>query len=151
MRMPGWYDIIDFGSLTANEDENGIKSSYQILQGIITEQVRDHSISSKRIILGGFSQGAVVSLFTGLTSEMSLGDANRKTPIFMGHGKVDPLVQHSWGSMSRDILLKQKCDVEWHEYDGLAHSADPEEINDLEKWIVNCLKKSPADSSKSEL
>ncbi|KAK6537765.1 hypothetical protein TWF694_010674 [Orbilia ellipsospora] len=171
LRMPGWYDIIDFGSLTANEDENGIKSSYQTLQGIITEQVRDHNISSRRIILGGFSQGAVMSLFTGLTSEMSLGgivalssylpirnklpnmitDANRKTPIFMGHGKVDPLIQHSWGSMSRDILLKQKCDVEWHEYDGLAHSADPGEIDDLEKWIVNCLKKDPVGGSKSEL
>ncbi|KAF3203913.1 hypothetical protein TWF191_002519 [Orbilia oligospora] len=155
MRMPGWYDIVDFGNLTAKEDENGLKSSARILQGIITEQ------------------GGVMSLLTGLTSEMSLGgivalssylpmrdqvslmitDANRKTPIFMGHGKEDPVVKHAWGIMSRDLLLKQKCDVTWHEYDGLGHSVDPEEINTLERWIASRLapEKGPAGSSKSEL
>ncbi|KAF3205505.1 hypothetical protein TWF106_000704 [Orbilia oligospora] len=172
MRMPGWYDIVDFGNLTAKEDENGLKSSARILQGIITEQV-ELGIPSKRIILGGFSQGGVMSLLTGLTSEMSLGgivalssylpmrdqvslmitDANRKTPIFMGHGKEDPVVKHAWGIMSRDLLLKQKCDVTWHEYDGLGHSVDPEEINTLERWIASRLapEKGPAGSSKSEL
>ncbi|KAK6351666.1 hypothetical protein TWF718_004820 [Orbilia javanica] len=174
MRMPGWYDIVDFGNLTAKEDENGLRSSVRILQGIITEQV-ERGIPSKRIILGGFSQGGVMSLLTGLTSEMSLGgivalssylpmrdqvpsmitDANRKTPIFMGHGKDDPVVKHAWGTMSRDLLLKQKCDVAWHEYDRLAHSVDPEEINALEKWIASRLAPEPeragAGSSKSEL
>ncbi|KAK6503612.1 hypothetical protein TWF481_008625 [Arthrobotrys musiformis] len=174
MRMPGWYDIVDFGNLTAKEDEDGIRSSARILQGIITEQV-ERGIPSKRIILGGFSQGGVMSLLTGLTSEMSLGgivalssylpmrgqvpsmitDANRKTPIFMGHGKVDPVVRHEWGTMSRDLLLKQKCEVTWREYDGLGHSVDPEEINALEKWIASRLaleSDSPGGSgSKSEL
>ncbi|KAF3938392.1 hypothetical protein ABW19_dt0209303 [Dactylella cylindrospora] len=66
------YDIIDFGHLTAQEDEAGLRSSVQILQGIVSEQV-GHGIPAKRVILGGFSQGGVVSLLTGLTSEMSLG------------------------------------------------------------------------------
>ncbi|KAK6500556.1 hypothetical protein TWF506_003328 [Arthrobotrys conoides] len=172
MRMPGWYDIVDFGNLTAKEDEIGLRSSTRILQGIITEQV-ERGISSKRIILGGFSQGGVMSLLTGLTSEISLGgivalssylpmrdqaslmitDANRKTPIFMGHGKEDPVVKHAWGTMSRDLLLKQKCEITWHEYDGLGHSVDPEEINALERWIANRLtpEQGPAGGSKSEL
>ncbi|RVD87615.1 uncharacterized protein DFL_001836 [Arthrobotrys flagrans] len=172
MRMSGWYDIVDFGNLTAKEDETGLRSSARILQGIITEQV-ERGIPSKRIILGGFSQGGVMSLLTGLTSEMSLGgivalssylpmrdqvslmitDANRKTPIFMGHGKEDPVVKHAWGTMSRDLLLKQKCEVAWYEYDGLGHSVDPEEINALEKWIASRLapEQERAGGSKSEL
>ncbi|KAK6537074.1 hypothetical protein TWF281_001275 [Arthrobotrys megalospora] len=172
MRMPGWYDIVDFGNLTSKEDEAGLRSSARLLQGIITEQV-DRGIPSKRIILGGFSQGGVMSLLTGLTSEISLGgivalssylpmrdqvpsmitEANRKTPIFMGHGKEDPVVQHAWGVMSRDLLLKQKCEVTWHEYDGLGHSVDPDEINALEKWIAGrlAIEQEAAGGSKSEL
>ncbi|KAK6355379.1 hypothetical protein TWF696_004488 [Orbilia brochopaga] len=171
MRMPGWYDIADFGNLTAREDEAGLRSSTQIIQKIITEQV-EQGIDSKRIILGGFSQGGVMSLLTGLTSEMQLGgivalssylpirnqlpamisDANRKTPIFMGHGRDDPVVRYEWGTMSRDMLLKQKCNVSWHEYDGLGHSADPEEIDALEKWVTERLQQAPAagETSKGE-
>ncbi|KAF3901669.1 hypothetical protein ABW21_db0208732 [Orbilia brochopaga] len=148
-----------------------LRSSTQIIQKIITEQV-EQGIESKRIILGGFSQGGVMGLLTGLTSEMQLGgivalssylpmraqlpamisDANRKTPIFMGHGKDDPVVQFEWGTMSRDLLLTQKCNVSWHEYDGLGHSTDPEEIDALEKWIVERLQPGTAtgEASRSE-
>jgi len=174
MRMPGWYDIIDFGDLRSQEDQPGMMKSVQVLQGIITEQV-GHGISPKRIIVGGFSQGGVMSLLTGLTSEMGLGgivalssylpirnqipamitDANRKTPIFMGHGKDDPVIQYNWGVMSRDMLAKLKCDVTWHEYEGLGHSVDPDEIEALTGWIVERLEAEgsgvASTSEKSEL
>lgn len=42
------------------------------LNQLITAEV-DAGIPSDRIVLGGFSQGAAMSLLTGLTSERKLG------------------------------------------------------------------------------
>ena len=106
---------------------------------------------------GGFSQGGAISLFTGIASSQTLGgifglssylllhdkikeyatkdQANMETPIFMGHGDSDPLVQYQWGKDTAKVLGELGWKVDFRTYKGLAHSADPEEINDLEKWL----------------
>lgn len=86
----------------------------------------DKGIKASRIILGGFSQGGAMSVFTGLTSEEKLGGVfglssylllgdriqnflpeewvNKKTPFFLGHGEDDDIVQFSYGQKSADKL-----------------------------------------------
>ena len=44
----------------------------RLLNQLITAEV-DSGIPSERVILGGFSQGAAMSLLTGLTTERKLG------------------------------------------------------------------------------
>ncbi|KAF8473977.1 Phospholipase/carboxylesterase/thioesterase [Kalaharituber pfeilii] len=154
MRMPGWYDIKDFGNLNATDDEQGMMKSVTHINKIISEQT-DKGIPPERIIVGGFSQGSVIAMLTGLTSERSLGgiiclsgylpfrekiasmrtEKGKKLPIFMGHGTKDPVVKHVWGEMSRDLLVGMGQDVTWKSYPDLEHSATPQEINDVEKWI----------------
>lgn len=76
---------------------------------LVREEVDKNNIPANRIVLGGFSQGCVLSLLTALTSEYRfagvtalsgylplhtkimtmVSDANRKTPIFWGHGDSD--------------------------------------------------------------
>jgi len=166
--MPGWYDVFEFSNINGRHDESGMLSSVQIINGIITEQV-NAGISSKRIILGGFSQGGVMSLLTGLTSEISLGgivalssycplhtkfanmisDTNRKTPVFMGHGTDDQTVRFDWGVKTREILEKAKCVVEWHQYEGLEHSVDLTEMEDMEKFITKRLEATSSSSSSA--
>lgn len=65
-----------------------------------------------------------------------VSEANQETKIFQAHGLVDYVVRFDWASISRD-LLKEKLghEVEWHEYPNLDHSADPQEISDLERWL----------------
>jgi predicted esterase len=66
-------------------------------------------------------------------------EANRNIQIFQGHGEADPVVQLPWGQKSRDIAQKIGANVEWHQYPGLVHSADPQEIDHLEAWLAKRL------------
>jgi lysophospholipase-1 len=138
----------------------------------------DKGIKASRIILGGFSQGGAMSVFTGLTSSEKLGGvfglscylllsdriknflpeewANKKTPFFLGHGEDDDVVRFSYGQKSADMLKEIGLeDVKFNRYSyvltplfdrwvtnicsDLGHSADPEEIDDLEKFIEKSL------------
>jgi len=158
-RMPGWYDIKDFGHLNMEDDEEGMLKSVELINKIIKEQV-DHGIDSKRIIVGGFSQGGAIAILTGLMSKCPLGgiaalssylplhkkissmvtDKGRELPVFMGHGKRDSVVRYGWGVMSRDFLKEMGLNVTWKEYNDLEHSASPTEITDFEQWMEQKLE-----------
>lgn len=71
MVMPAWFDLKDF-SFVSTEDENGMLASVRMLEGIIRNEV-DNGMDASRIVLGGFSQGGVMALLGGLTSERKLG------------------------------------------------------------------------------
>jgi predicted esterase len=159
--MPGWYDIIDFGDPTSRtEDEAGVLRSQKMIHALIQDEI-DVGILPERIVLGGFSQGGSMGLMAGVTYSQRLGgifglscllllkdsvkdmvpteSVSRKTPIFMGHGDADRIVQHAWGKTSAEKLRKWGWTVEFKTYEGTPHSTSPKEIDDLEaeilKWI----------------
>ncbi|OAP56775.1 hypothetical protein AYL99_08887 [Fonsecaea erecta] len=162
MRMPGWYDITNFSDLKQDFDEPGILRSRATFNKLITDEI-DAGLPSNRIILGGFSQGGAMSLFTGVTTPHKLGGvfglscylvlgdkikdfakeangANIDTPFFMGHGDADEVVKHQWGAQSAEFLRKELGHkVDFKTYPGLPHSADMKEIDDLEEFIKQCL------------
>jgi predicted esterase len=98
-----------------------------------------------------------MSIFAGITSPSKLGgifglscyillhnkikeflpseNPNKATPIFMGHGDSDPLVLPQWGQKTAEILRSEGWNVNLKMYKDLQHSADPEEIDDLEKYL----------------
>ncbi|KAL1450938.1 hypothetical protein WDU94_003245, partial [Cyamophila willieti] len=63
--MPSWFDLI---SLDANskEDEEGIKRAAQKIHSLIDKEVSS-GIPSDRIVIGGFSQGGALALYSALT------------------------------------------------------------------------------------
>ncbi|KAI4183859.1 MAG: hypothetical protein LQ346_006221 [Caloplaca aetnensis] len=158
MKMPGWYDITAFNDLAQQQDESGIHKSRDYFHSLIKAEM-DKGIPSSRIVLGGFSQGGSISIFAGLTSPSPLAGifglssylllgntlpslltpeiraANCSTPIFMGHGDVDPLVKLEWGQETAKVLKGLGWKVDFNVYRNLAHSADPQEMDDLEKWL----------------
>jgi len=157
MRMPGWYDIVSFDDLQGREeDEAGILKSREYLHALIKGET-DAGIPSNRIILGGFSQGGAMSLFSGLTCPTQLAgvfglssylvlrnkvkelippsNPNKDTPIFMGHGDIDQVVKTKWGVQTAELMKEWGYNVNLKMYRGLAHSATPEEIDDLEAYI----------------
>lgn len=163
MTMPGWYDIsklgrdLDFEEILRTQDEPGILRSRDYFNTLIKEQM-DQGIKPSRIVLGGFSQGGAISLYSGVTNKEKLGGVfglscylplsdrvtnqipenwpNKKTPFFLGHGTVDEVVQYEFGRLSsklmKDIGLEN---VQFNTYPDLGHSADPQEIEDLEKFL----------------
>lgn len=157
MRMPGWYDITDFGDLAnRSEDEAGIVRSQEVFHGLIADEIKN-GIDTERIVLGGFSQGGAMSLMAGITCPTKLGGIfglscymflqgkvkemvpkdtpNQETPIFMGHGEADPLVKVQWGRDTAQKLKDWGYDVDLKTYPGLPHSAAPQEIDDLEEYL----------------
>lgn len=157
MRMPGWYDITDIDNLAdRSEDEAGIVRTQKVFHNLIAEEIKA-GIPTERIVLGGFSQGGAMSLLSGVTCQTRLGgifglscylllkdklqgmvppeNANLKTPIFMGHGDADPLVKYQWGQATAQKLKDWGYEVDFKTYKGYPHTAAPEEIDDLEKWL----------------
>ena len=154
--MRAWYDILGM-DLVRREDETGLrKSQKQIEQLIAHENAR--GIPTSRIILAGFSQGCAMTLQTGLRYPEKLAgliclsgylplstmikdersEANLHTPIFMAHGRGDPVVQISRAEASRDLLQELGHPVEWHEY-MMPHSVCEEEIDDIGAWLRDLL------------
>ncbi len=152
MRMRGWYDIggVD---IAHKQDAPGVRSSIAAIEQLIArENVR--GIPAQRIILAGFSQGGAIALAAGLRRQQPLlglvalstylplhhtfpaeaAPESFAVPIFMGHGRHDPVVPESLGLMSRDWIRALGCPVEWKSYP-MPHSVCAEEIRDLALWF----------------
>ncbi|KAF2267362.1 Phospholipase/carboxylesterase [Lojkania enalia] len=157
VRMPGWYDIKSLSDLASREeDEQGIIRSRDYFHSLIDAEIAK-GIPADRIVIGGFSQGGAMSLISGVTYKNKLGgifglscylllqsklkdiipadSPNKDTPIFMGHGDSDQVVAHKYGKMSADYLKDLGYKVDFRTYEGLVHSADPEEIDHLESYL----------------
>ncbi|KAI1212565.1 Phospholipase/carboxylesterase [Annulohypoxylon truncatum] len=174
MLMPGWYDIFALSGKTddlrKDQDERGILLSRDYFNGLIQSEI-DSGIPANRIVLGGFSQGGAISLFTGLTSKYKLAgivalssyllldgkfsdfvkenDNNHKTPILMCHGDEDQVVPTNFGKVSYELLKTRGFDVTMKIYPGMAHSACVEELDEVEAFLGAHL---PAEGDKkSEL
>ena len=115
-----------------DQDERGILLSRDYFHGLIQAEI-DAGIPANRIVLGGFSQGGAISLFSGLTAKTKLAgiiglssylpldskfsefvkenDHNHQTPILMCHGEEDQVVPTSFGKMSYENLKKLGFDV----------------------------------------
>lgn len=66
---------------------------------------------------------------------LSHANLRQQTPIFMGHGDADPVVRYEWGQTTAKTLQEWGWNVDFKTYKGLPHSAAPQEINDLERYI----------------
>jgi phospholipase/carboxylesterase len=150
--MRSWYDIVatDIGSA---QDTAGVRASQTEIEKLIAQE-KARGVAAENIFLAGFSQGGAVALHTGLRHNERLGgilalstylplagtlqdEANsttKDTPIFMAHGRSDPIVPYTLGKSSREILLQQGYRVDWHEY-AMPHSVCQEEVNDIEAWL----------------
>ena len=142
--MPAWYDIYTLNLREHRDDKKGIIQSRDALLKLIGEETR----AGQKVFVGGFSQGAVVALLAGLSSDavsgiislsgyLALKDesiSNTKCPVFMGHGTEDLVINHSWGLNSAEILKAKGVPVEFNSY-AMGHAADPDELDDVIKFI----------------
>jgi len=150
--MKAWYDIKSM-DLHNRADMTGVLESEASIHQLIEEQIQS-GIPADKIILAGFSQGGVVSLFTGLRYSQKLAgimalscylpnadklpenlhDANKTTSILQNHGEQDQVVLMSSGKMANKLLVEQNYNVEWKTYN-MPHSVLPEQIDDISLWI----------------
>jgi len=157
MAMRAWYDILG-ADIARREDEAGLRESLTAVSALIDRE-RSRGIAAKRIVLMGFSQGCAMTLLTGLRYHERLAGlvglsgylplsvstaaersvANQGLPIFLAHGRMDPVIPMPRATASRDLLMSLGYPVEWHEYP-MPHSVCAEEIADLNRWLLTTLK-----------
>uniref|UniRef100_A0A8D0A377 Acyl-protein thioesterase 1 n=1 Tax=Sander lucioperca TaxID=283035 RepID=A0A8D0A377_SANLU len=150
------FDIYGL-SPDANEDETGIKRASENIKALIDQEVKN-GIPSHRILLGGFSQGGALSLYTALTTQQKLAgvvalscwlplrssfpqasanSANKDMHVLQCHGDADPLVPFMFGSQTAEKMksLINPANITFKSYRGLPHSACPEEMVDVKRFI----------------
>jgi len=112
----------------------------------------------ERIILGGFSQGSVMAYALGLGAgrpspagivaisgfvptvagwEPDLA-ARAGLPVWIAHGRNDPVISVEFGRAARDLLTAGGLDVTYEESDA-AHHVDPRAIAALPAWVERVL------------
>jgi len=136
--MASWYDIKGL-SPEAEEDSKGYAESANKIESSIAKLLERHPLLRRdQIIVGGFSQGAVISLSVFLRSkgalagivalsgylperallknrldEEDLGYDRRKVPVMMCHGTRDKMVKLEWGKESAKLLKDNGADIRW--------------------------------------
>ncbi len=153
MLMRAWYDIVS-QRIDAQQDAAGIRASQLLVEELIAAQVAT-GIAPANIFLAGFSQGGAIALHVALRQSVPLGGVLalstylplagnaarealagcRATPVFMAHGRDDPVIPSVLGAQSRDVLLGLGYTVDWHEY-AMQHSVCAEELRDIEAWLT---------------
>ena len=151
--MRAWYDIRNL-SIEQRADEAGLRASMAEVDALIARE-RDRGVPASRLLLVGFSQGGALALASGLRRESAvagiaclsgylpmaertaaeLTPAGRATPVFLGHGRQDPVVALSLGTRTRAALEGWQVPVTWRDY-AMPHSVCAEEIRDLGDWMA---------------
>ncbi|MBN3305893.1 acyl-protein thioesterase 2 [Amia ocellicauda] len=156
MVMPSWFDLMGL-SPESPEDEAGIKRAAENIKAIIDHEVKN-GIPSHRVLLGGFSQGGALSLYTALTSQHRLagvvalscwlplhrsfpqaasGNANQDMAVLQCHGEMDPMIPVQIGEMTAEKLrtLLPPHKVTFSTFPGLMHSSCPQEMSAVKDFI----------------
>jgi phospholipase/carboxylesterase len=156
MAMRAWYDIV---SLTGNrdQDQKGIADSVNDTAALVRRE-RERGVDADQIVVAGFSQGGAIALqlavrypeklagLIALSTYMLLDhrlendrhEANKDLPVFVGHGRSDPMVPFMLGEQLAERMRNLGHPVEWHSYPML-HAVCPEEITDLSAWLRTTL------------
>lgn len=155
-RMPSWFDLktLDIGG---PEDEDGIKTAAKQIHTMIDNEIKD-GIPASRILLGGFSQGGALALYSALLFPDKLAGvialscwlplhksfpAAMKSPndisVLQCHGDCDPVVPYKWGQMTASVLKSILKNPEFKTYNGLMHTSSDEELHDMKQFIANKL------------
>jgi phospholipase/carboxylesterase len=155
--MRAWYDIVHT-DLGRQEDEKGLRASQLQVEALIARE-KARGIPAHRIVLAGFSQGCAMTLQTGLRHPEKLAgllclsgyvpladkiaaertEVSKETPIFLVHGRMDPVIPVQRAIASRDLLVQLGYNVEWHEYP-MQHSLCQEEIVHMSAWLKKVLQ-----------
>jgi phospholipase/carboxylesterase len=154
--MRAWYDIYG-NDLVRREDDAGIRDSQRQVEALIAREV-ERGTPHARIVLAGFSQGGAITLQTGLRQSQPLAallalstylplaaqfeaeraTASRSVPIFMAHGRSDPVIPLARATASRDALQAAGYALEWHQYE-MPHSVCEEEIRHIAGFLKRVL------------
>jgi phospholipase/carboxylesterase len=140
-----WYALYRLGY----PDPETFAATY----ALVVEWLDGIGFPPERTILGGFSQGGVMTYALGLMKGrprpaglialssfmptvpgFELDVDPPLPPVAMGHGTYDEVIGVEWGRAARDVLTKSGADVLYRE-SPMGHSIDPAFLGELAAWL----------------
>jgi phospholipase/carboxylesterase len=144
-----WYTVTQFGK----PDPAILAVALERIDNFISELLATYPIDPKKIFLMGFSQGSMMSMSFLLTrpqriagviaqsgyipqqSGLVVDEAGVKgKPIIMTQGFEDSSMPLEWSLQSRDFLLSQGADVEYHNFH-MGHTITDESLSVVKAWL----------------
>ena len=146
-----WFKI----DWSGNFDYKLVDAAAAKLDGFI-KQEQQAGIDSKRIIVGGFSQGGAVALQWAATRNTSIGGivalstwqpfevknftGNPSNRLFIGHGNSDSILGLSMVKHGHGYARSKFPNNTYRIYNGLDHDVNTEEMKDVMQFISAGLK-----------
>lgn len=145
---PARFDMAPFGyqwfslqDMQAKTRLNGVRSAAPVLDTFIDDQLAAHGLSEDRLVLIGFSQGAMMALHVGLRRErplagiiahsgMLVGESHlaaeirSRPPVLLTHGAMDDVLPVQALPVAQGTLRSVDVPVEAHVMPGLGHGID---------------------------
>jgi phospholipase/carboxylesterase len=117
------------------------------------------SLPYERMVLGGFSQGAVMSYALGLgrgrprpaaivalsgfiptVERFELDLSQALPPVAIGHGTYDPVISVEFGRRARRVLEEAGAAVLYRE-SPMPHTIDPRFVAELQPWLRSAVER----------
>lgn len=143
-------DVADYEGVTSDVD-----TSTTLLTQFIQQATKKYDTKPDKVILIGFSQGAMMTyqiglqhpelvrgiaplsgkILSALNARLKPDDRLKGLNVFIGHGTADNRVAYTGATNANAALEKLGLAPEFHSYPGVGHSISGAEINDLNKWL----------------
>ena len=137
----------------ASEVPEGLAAARRAVMGLVSALSAATKLPYGRIVLGGFSQGAMVTTDVTLRLEeapaglcilsgtlLAQGEwrqrapARKGLPVFQAHGHYDDVLPFAPAERLRDVLTEAGLAVEFVPFDG-PHTIDPDELERLAAFL----------------
>lgn len=149
-----WYAVRQIGY----PDPDTFLPTYEALCAWLGAALDEHGIDPSRAILGGFSQGAVMSYALSLgagrptpAGVMALSgfmptvegfelvlEGHQGFPAAIAHGTQDSVIPVMWGRQAEERLTAAGADVLYRE-SPVPHALDPQELPAFTAWVQRTL------------
>ena len=149
-----WYVVRQVGF----PDPATFLPTFELVSGWLDSLPEALGVPIERTVLGGFSQGCVMSYALGLgggrarpagilglsgfvpkVERFEIGLSGLEGfPVAIGHGEYDPIITVDFGREARDLLEGAGASVLYRE-SPMAHSVDPGFIPGLRDWLTQTL------------
>jgi phospholipase/carboxylesterase len=148
-----WYMVREIGY----PDRDTFLRSYAALSAFVDSL----GFPPERTVIGGFSQGAVMTYALGLgrdrprpaamltfsgfiptVDDFELDLAPPLPPIAIGHGTLDPVIGVEWGRKAHELLPHAV-----YRESPLGHTIDPRFLRELGPWLYDVMRERTSSSS----
>ena len=151
LKQTSWFNIYSFPINSQNTyNFEDAKNSANYLKKIIDEESKILNNTYNKIFIGGHSQGACISLYTGYTVDYLLGGVivcsgilfpqvkifyeKEKLNVFLAHGDQDQAIPFEF-HLETVKEISEYEGVKKYYYEGQGHAISEQEKNDMYKFL----------------